>query len=104
MEFGDLHILDANNSLCTIKAHDKLTGQKPKREKPVKEIADLRVFWANDPALDFESKPVSSFQSQEICCSQSYLPQHHRKDLYDFVCGNITLFVTENRLEKSLKN
>ena len=44
---------------------------------PVKKLADLGVFRANDLALNLESEPVGSLESQEIRSPQRDLPKHH---------------------------
>ena len=43
----------------------------------MKKLEELRVLRAYDPALNPESEPVSSLQTQEIRSSERYLPQHH---------------------------
>ena len=44
---------------------------------PLKKLADLGVFRANNLALNLESEPVGSLESQEIRSPQRDLPKHH---------------------------
>lgn len=43
----------------------------------MKKLADLRVVRSYDLALNLESEPVCSLQTQKIRSSNCYLPQHH---------------------------
>ena len=71
--------------IVQIKPNDSIKKKKKKllrkvmgnRIVPVKKLADLGVFRANNLALNLESEPVGSLESQEIRSPQRDLPKHH---------------------------
>lgn len=71
--------------IVQIKPNDSIKKKKKKllrkvmgyRIVPLKKLADLGVFRANNLALNLESEPVGSLESQEIRSPQRDLPKHH---------------------------
>ena len=58
---------------------------------PLKKLADLGVFGANNLALNLESEPVGSLESQEIRSPQRDLPKHHFFSLSLSLSGTLSL-------------
>ena len=86
-QWSHQHRLHSNNY---ISYKSNLTIQSKKKKKkillrkvmgyrivPLKKLADLGVFRANNLALNLESEPVGSLESQEIRSPQRDLPKHH---------------------------
>ena len=85
--------------IVQIKPNDSIKKKKKKllrkvmgyRIVPLKKLADLGVFRANNLALNLESEPVGSLESQEIRSPQRDLPKHHFLSLSLSLSGTLSL-------------